>query len=144
MSDAIIWAAAGVGLIIADVIFGTFFVMFLGLGALITGLTSYVHLTDHATGQWLTFALASALGVLLFRKKMLSMFGPSAEGKEKYTDFIGHPVTVVTAIPAGGTGRVSYRGSEWPAESEDGSAMAEGESAVVRRTDGITLVIGRR
>ncbi|MBL7812323.1 MAG: NfeD family protein [Bacteroidetes bacterium] len=139
MSTELYWAAAGIGLIIADVIFGTFFVLFLGASALVTALLVWTGLLPDPALQWLVFAIVAAAGVLLFRKKLLKSFGPGHGSN--FNEHLGQQVVVSSHIPANGQGRVSYRGTEWPASTMDGSALEEGAKGIVRHTDGILLKI---
>jgi inner membrane protein len=138
MDEATMWGVAGLLLIIADVVLGTFFMLFLGGGALLTAVLVLSGITEPAV-EWMSFALFSALGVLLFRKKLLSSFGPSRNNR--YVEHVGQKVVVVQEIPAGGIGRVVYRGSEWPAKSVDGSTLAEHAGAIIQNTDGIMLLV---
>ncbi len=138
MSIATIWALAGLILIIADVIFGTFFMLFLGVGAIITAAACWIGLgTENTAVQWLIFSAASTLGVGLFRKKLVKMFGSNAA--DKYQEHAGNVVVITAEIPANDTGRAKYRGAEWPARTVSGEAMAVGTRAKIVTTDGIVL-----
>jgi inner membrane protein len=141
MSNEIIWGAAGILLIIADVVFGTFFMLFLGISALITGALVWSGALPNPTWQWLTFAVLSSLGVILFRKKLVKSFGPSNE--DRYQEHTGQKVQVVEEIPSNGTGRVLYRGAEWPATSRNGETIEKGTTAIIVKNEGITLIVDR-
>lgn len=134
------WAVAGLLLIIADVVFGTFFMLFLGMGAILTALAVAIGLpNDLIAAQWLIFAVTSALGLILFRKKLVRSFGK--ESGSRYEEHVGQHVEVTTDIPHNGQGRVKYRGAEWPAITEDGSALSAGHKATITSTDGIILQV---
>lgn len=140
MNIVTIWAVAGLLLIIADVIFGTFFMLFLGLGAIITAALCWTGLVDqNSTAQWLVFSAASTLGVALFRKKLVSAFGK--DSANKYVEHAGNNVTVTVDIPNNDTGRVKYKGAEWPAKTVSGEALPAGSRAKIHSTDGIILNI---
>jgi membrane protein implicated in regulation of membrane protease activity len=138
MSEPTIWGIAGLIMIIADVVLGTFFMLFLGGGALLTAVLVIAGVHD-PVAQWLAFGGFSAMGVILFRKKLLTAFGPRKN--ERYVEHIGQKVRVVDAIPAHGQGRVLYRGSEWPARTADGSALDADSAAEITATDGILLTV---
>lgn len=139
MDAAIFWGAAGLILVIADVVFGSFFMLFLGAGALITAALVWGGMMPESIYQWLCFAAASAAGVLFLRKPLLSRFG--AQSKSRYDEHTGQRVLVCEAIPAGGTGRVIYRGAEWPAKTIDGSALNQDAHALIQSLDGIVLLV---
>lgn len=139
MTPEIMWGAAGALLIIADVVFGSFFMLFLGAGALITGALVWAGLLPDPAWQSIVFAAASGLGVLAFRKKLLSWFGP--DSNNKYTEHAGQRVEVVETIPAQGNGKVKYRGTEWLASSKNGVEIGAGSAAVITGNDGIVLEV---
>ncbi len=138
MSEPTVWGIAGLIMIIADVVLGTFFMLFLGGGALLTAVLVMAGVQEPVM-QWLAFAGFSAFGVILFRKKLVAAFGPRKN--ERYVEHIGQKVRVVDAIQANGQGRVLYRGSEWPARTADGSALDADSAAEITATDGILLTV---
>lgn len=139
MDAAIFWGSAGLILIIADVVFGSFFMLFLGVGALVTGAAVWSGMLANPVYQWLCFALVSLSGVISLRKTLISRFGSkSATGYDEHT---GQRVLVCEAIPAGGSGRVMYRGAEWPARTLDGSALEQHKHALIHALDGIVLIV---
>ncbi|MBS3914557.1 MAG: NfeD family protein [Bacteroidetes bacterium] len=139
MNHETYWAVAGLILVIADLVFGTFFILFVGLGALITALLTWTGLLPDLTWQWIVFAGTSTLGLLLFRKKLVAAFGKGAG--VKYQEHIGHVVVVAVDIPENGEGRVNYRGAEWNAITTDKKALPAGSKAIIRNFDGIVLEV---
>lgn len=139
MDAAIFWGAAGLILVIADVVFGSFFMLFLGAGALVAAALTWGGLLPESIHQWLCFAAASAAGVLFLRKPLLRRFG--AQSTPRYDEHTGQRVLVCETIPAGGTGRVIYRGAEWPARTHDGSVLNQDAHALIQSLDGIVLVV---
>jgi membrane protein implicated in regulation of membrane protease activity len=53
----------------------------------------------------------------------------------------GQVAVVVQEIPAGGTGRVSYQGSTWDAESDRGEAIPNDTRVRIVRQKGIRLYV---
>lgn len=141
MSTEIWWAVAGLAMVIADLIFGTFFILFIGAGALITALCIWIGIipASDPTWQWVLFAVSSTLGLILFRKKLVNIFGRGAA--DKYDEHRGQKVSVTEDIPENGNGKVNYRGAQWIARSADGSAIAAGKTAVISQVDGIILEV---
>lgn len=139
MNSETIWALAGVVLIIADLLFGSFFILFVGAAALITSLLVLLGILPDPTWQWVVFATVSTLGLLLFRNKLVRFFGKGAQ--ETFDEHKGQRVLVTETIPAHGNGHVMYRGVKWYAKSKDGSSIEEGNYAIVQYLDGITLIV---
>ncbi len=142
MNAEIIWGAAGLLLILADVVFGTFFVMFLGAGALITAALLWMGIPITNTMQWLIFAAISGLGVLLLRKKLMQWFGPSTE--DRFQEHKSQPVLVTETVSPGKSGKVKYRGTEWQAATEENEELQAGEQAIITHLDGIVVYIGKK
>jgi membrane-bound serine protease (ClpP class) len=80
----------------------------------------------------------SAILLFLVRLAVISQRRPSVTGA---SGMVGVAGVALTAIPAGGTGRVSARGEIWTARSSD--AVSEGESVVVSGLDGLVLTVRR-
>jgi len=142
MTPEIMWGAAGLLLILADVAFGTFFVVFLGAGALLTAAMLWMGVPMNTTTQWLTFTVVSAMGVLLLRKKMIHWFGPSDE--ERFEEHKGQTVVVVEDVAPGKTGKIKYRGTEWQGATNGDDAIQAGENALITHLDGIVVYIRKK
>lgn len=139
MNIETVWALAGVILIIADLIFGSFFILFVGAAALVTSGLVLIGVLPNPTWQWVVFAVLSTLGLVLFRNKLVNAFGKGS--KDIFDEHKGQKVHVIRTISHNSEGRVLYRGVEWYARTEDGSIINEGDYAIVQKTDGITLVV---
>jgi membrane-bound serine protease (ClpP class) len=80
----------------------------------------------------------SAILLFLVRLAVASQRRPSVTGASGMNGAKG---VALTAIPAGGTGRVSVRGEIWTARSVD--AVAEGESVIISGLNGLVLTVRR-
>jgi len=122
--------------------FSVFWFLFFGLGALVASLVSWA-LPELS---WFTvsaiFLIASiGISMVLYPalKKWQNKPAPIAGN-----DAIGQRVEVVDAISAEKSGKVSWSGSEWPAQLADNeSALNVGDMAVIRELEGIRLIVGR-
>jgi membrane-bound serine protease (ClpP class) len=81
----------------------------------------------------------SAILLFLVRLAVVSQRRPSVTGA---SGMIGAAGVALTAIPAGGSGRVSANGEIWTARS--GEAIAEGEAITVSGLDGLVLTVRRK
>lgn len=138
--DPVIWGAIGFLLIIADVVTTTFIMVFFGLGALITAVTTWLGLTPSISGQLVVFSLVSLVTMALFRKTAHKLFG-KRKANEGYTEYVGEKATVTEKIPQGGEGRIRHRGTEWIAFSDAAGDIQAGAIVRIKQVDGIKLKV---
>jgi len=81
----------------------------------------------------------SAILLFLVRLAVISQRRPSVTGA---AGMVGAAGAALTAIPAGGEGRVSVRGEIWSARSPE--AIAAGDSVLISGIDGLVLTVRRR
>ena len=134
MSPVTVWAIIGIVLIIIELMSFTFVFVFFGVGALIASLTTWIGLTPGLSGQLAVFSVSSLFMLLVLRKTAKKLFFGSHDVPP---DYKGQKVKVVKAIPAGGEGAISYRGSEWIAFSESTDQIPEGSTVEILSLDGI-------
>jgi membrane protein implicated in regulation of membrane protease activity len=138
--SAQMWVIIAAVALIAELFTVSFFFVFLAAGAAITAVLTWLGITPNTVVQLVCFTVVSLASVALFRRYALALFGKN-EKVDKYQDFVGHRATVSVAIPANGEGKVHYRGTEWIALSHDGQPLPEGATVVVKRMDGIRVVV---
>lgn len=136
---AIWWGLGGLALIASDMLFGTFFLLFCGIGALITSLAIYLGLSHSWLNEFLLFSISSLLLVVLFRKSLVKKFGP--QSGQTFEEHLGKTVKVTSRISSHGKGRAVYRGAEWDAMSASGREYEENSEATIQKLEGITLVL---
>jgi membrane protein implicated in regulation of membrane protease activity len=141
-SPVYIWATVGIILIIADLITLTFFLVFLGIGALITAVFTGIGITAGTNSQLICFAVSSLISMVLFRSMVKKMFGKK-KGEMEYSQLVGQKAYISSAISAGHEGKVSYRGSEWIAFSDSSEDIPEGSLVTIVSVDGIKLKVTR-
>jgi membrane protein implicated in regulation of membrane protease activity len=134
MSPVIVWAIIGVVLIIIELVSVTFVIAFFGVGALIVSLTAWAGITPALNSQFAVFSVSSLLMMFALRKTAKKLFFGSHDIPP---DYKGQKVKVVKAIPVGGEGAISYRGSEWIAFSESADTIREGSTVEIISLDGI-------
>ena len=86
------WFSAGLLLIITDLLVGSFFLLFLGVGALITG-TSIIFDMHSVSMHWVIFAVSSSILALVFRKPLMLRYGPGS--MQKYIEHQGEWIEIV-------------------------------------------------
>lgn len=133
----IIWLIAGILLLLLEFAIPGILVVFFGIGALITALLTYL------TGmglclQFVSFIFFSLLFLFLLRKKLMAVLSGSG-GMDPDEEFIGRQATAETDLPAGGTGKIVFKGTLWNAKSE--TLVEKGNRVVITGKDGITLLV---
>lgn len=130
METYLVWLLAGVALIIAELITGTFFLLVLGIAAFAGAFMAWLNL-----GFWLQ-ALASA-AVAVTGVVWVQRHPRSSRGKPMASLDVGEAVTVDAWIDrSNGRARVRYRDTLWDARVE---GATEGEVYYITAVDGSTL-----
>ena len=133
--SAWIWAAIGLILVITEMVVPTFFIIFLGAAALITAVTTFLGFSNGLDIQLLVFAVSSALLLSLLRGRLKKHIS----AKEMEPDYMGQLATVTETILPGREGKVSYRGSVWPAVAD--SEIAKDAAVTIIGREGLCLKV---
>ncbi len=118
---------------------GGFYLLFLGIGALIVGLLAVANLAGPSWTQWLLFTLLSVLSLTLLRSRLAR----SLLAAKKVGEIVGETVELTTAIDADGVGQARFRGSVWKVHNAGPSALELGARCRVDEVNGITLTVGK-
>lgn len=133
-----IWAIGGVLLLIAELIAPGFFLFFVGVAAIATGV--FTLLFDLGTAPQLAlFALYTALAVMIGKRWYAHPNTPDQGVRlnEPTKRLIGKTVTVVDTVDEHG-GRVRVGDGEWYAK---GGPAASGERVTVTGVEGNCLIV---
>jgi membrane protein implicated in regulation of membrane protease activity len=134
----LLWLLGAAALLVVELLTTGFIFLFFALGALVVSLLM-LGLELNLTFQVWIFLLTSVASLLILRKTLVGVF----HGKEEESAFDDTPsgnATVVKEIRPGVDGRVSFRGSFWPARSE--SHFGEGDTvSVVGYADGVKTIL---
>jgi membrane protein implicated in regulation of membrane protease activity len=140
-NPAIIWFIAGFLLCAGELLTSGFIILFFGLGAFVTALICFFF-DINLDIQLSLFLFSSLLLLFLLRKKLSFVFtGDSSDSSTSdfKDDLIGKKAVVLNDIKPGYTGKVSFRGSEWSAESD--YYLKTGEPVIITGKQSIKLII---
>jgi hypothetical protein len=137
-----IWVIAGVLLLGAELSFisAEFYLLFVGLAAIITGACTALVPGWPVWAPWVLFILLTLAGVKFFRRALAERFrvkglpppGLSAIGQHvRLTDDLG-PLA---------EGRVEFRGASWGIRNRNETAIAAGTQVEIVAIDGLTLIV---
>ncbi len=118
---------------------GGFYLLFVGIGALIVGLLALANLAGPSWMQWLLFTLLSVLSLTMLRSRLARSFLPARLGGE----IVGKTVELTTALPPDGVGQALFRGSVWKVYNAGSRALEVGARCRVDEVNGITLTVGK-
>ena len=117
---------------------GGFYFLFFGVGAISVGILAWLTILNEAWVQLTVFSIVSIMASLLFRKRLLSRFGPK-QGDIVVDSMVGEAAMVLDNIEAGRFGKVELRGTAWNARNNSVRMLARGERCKVERVDGLSL-----
>jgi membrane protein implicated in regulation of membrane protease activity len=137
-SAASAWIILGVGLLILEILSTSFYALFFGLGALITGLIVYLGGFDDSFTQVAFFALSSMLSLFFFRNRFLAKF--FKKGQE-FKEIVDEYAKVSIKIAKNEEGKVFYRGTDWIAYTENGEEIPKETKVKIKKMDGIKLIV---
>ncbi len=139
----IIWLAIGVVTIALEFLAPGLIIIFFGLGALLTAVTTWMGFTESLNAQLITFLLSSLIMLFglrsFFKKWFVGESGHELPGTDD--DYIGKEVRVMKDINNSHTGRVEIKGSLWNAKSLNEVDIAEGELVKIIRREGLTFFV---
>lgn len=147
INPSLFWFLLGVAFLVLEAVTPGFFLMFFGLGAWVVSLA--VLFPPVAAGshlQWLIFIVVSVLSLLIFRRKVKSLFQGRLAKNDNMDDpvaqaqYLNREVLVIKAVGPDQPGLVELNGTNWQART-DGPLLSPGQRARVIRLEGLTLIL---
>jgi membrane protein implicated in regulation of membrane protease activity len=137
MDAPLAWILAGLGLVIAELMSGTFYLLVLGLAALAAGAGAYLGVPFEAqVAIAVVAAIAGLAWVYRWRKRGRSTMPPLD---------LGQSVTLDSWVDrSAGMARVKYRDALWDARVEGECRGEPGEIFTIRALRGSTLTVAAR
>jgi membrane protein implicated in regulation of membrane protease activity len=126
----------GSELLIVDV---AFYLIFVGIAAIITGVIAAAGIVQEPWVQWLVFSVLALTSMVLFRKRIYQKLrGTSSEYQDGLT---GETIRLEKPLDPGQTCRQSFRGTDWTVTNR-GSNRIEAQSEVqIDSTEGLTIIV---
>lgn len=134
------WITVGALLLIAEmaVVDLEFYLVFLGLSALLTGAAVLGFDGLPIWSQWLLFAALAGASFVFFRQMLYARLRPPPEG-EIQEGVAGDRATANEAIAPGARGSITLRGASWTARNVGNEPIAQGGGCLVERTEGLVV-----
>jgi membrane protein implicated in regulation of membrane protease activity len=131
-----LWLLGGIILLASELLLPGLVAMFLGLGAMVVALLRWLDLIDSLAYSF-TAWFVSSLAFIIFLRSTLQRCVPSETSftpLEEDTDLFGAVAEVVeTVSPSHSDGRISFRGTTWPATSDAAEIPTGGKVTILFR-----------
>ncbi len=114
-----------------------FYLVFLGLSAVLVGLAEVFGVAMPVWGQWLAFSVLSLISFFVFRRSLYEKIRGGAVGFNETLS--GKYVEVPAELAPGTEARLDYRGTKWTVRNTGESPIAAGTRAMIEKVDGLTL-----
>lgn len=133
------WMIIGAILFAAELlgVDAAFYLIFMGVAAIIVGAIGLAGVGLDIWMQWLLFAALAVISMVFFRKKLYAMLRPAGVGYKSGP--AGDTVTIENALEPGQSGRLAYRGTDWTVVNDSSETLAAGQRARISDVDGLKL-----
>ncbi len=134
-----IWLIAAGVFFIAEMATTGFLIFWLGIGALLAMLTSFI--TDSIIIQTIVFVVSSCILIPLTKPLADKFTGKKVVPTNSYSLINKHGIVTVDINPMEAVGQVKVNGEIWSAKTEDGTTIAKGTEIEVIKIDGVKLIV---
>jgi len=132
-------------MIFGAILFGTelfaieaqFYLVFLGLSAILVGVLGAVGIVMPESVQWIAFAALALTSMFTFRKTLYEKIRGKTPGFRDPLE--GESVTVTDSLEPGNDGRTIHRGTEWSIRNVGENTIESGSKARVLGIEGTVL-----
>jgi membrane protein implicated in regulation of membrane protease activity len=132
------WIVVGAALLASEVIVDAqFYLVFLGVSALVVGVALVAGVPAPVWVQWMAFGVLSAAAFVTFRRKLYGALRGSPQGIED--TLLGEEGIALEDIAPGSTGGAELRGSVWRARNSGTAVITKGTRVRVEGTGGVVL-----
>ena len=133
-----IWVVAGIALVVAELLSGTFYLFVLGIAAFVAAAVAWFGAPFLA--QVVVAGAIAVAGVLWIRSRRSALATPDMPSLD-----VGQSVTLQSWVnPADRVARVKYRDALWDAVVEGEARGETGEVFYITRVEGSTLRVAKR
>lgn len=134
-----IWLIAAGVFFVAEMITTGFLIFWLGIGALLAMLTSFI--TTSVMIQTIVFVISSCILIPLTKPLADKFTSKKSVPTNSYSLINKHGIVTMDIDPIEGVGQVKVNGEIWSAKSENESSILKGTEIEVIKIDGVKLVV---
>jgi membrane protein implicated in regulation of membrane protease activity len=118
-----------------------FYLVFIGLAAVITGLLGLMGLGIEPWLQWILFAVLALVSTVLFRERLYKKI--RLGGQEYASGPAGEVIRLQADLAAGESGRLNYRGTTWTVLNKGSELIEKDKDVRIEKVSGLTLIVGK-
>jgi membrane protein implicated in regulation of membrane protease activity len=127
----------GSELVVVD---AAFYLVFIGIAAMLTGIVDLAGLQLEFWEQWMLFAGLALLSMVMFRKKLYQQIRGGEPGFDASPT--GEILKLEENLQPGDSCRMELRGTNWTILNSSGVTFEKGSNVRVAGVEGLTLKIG--
>ena len=116
-----------------------FYLVFIGIAAILTGLAGLIGLELELWVQWMLFAGLSLVAMVSFRKQLYQKIRGGGVGYDASP--VGDTLKLKETLQPGDKCRMAHRGTTWTILNSGNEAIDKGSNVQVNSVEGLTLVI---
>ena len=133
------WIIFGVVLLGAELlaIEAQFYLVLLGVAALLTGIGVAAGLPGQPYAEWGLFAVLAVVLMFGVRRQLYGRLVGAPP--PMYEVVVGEIATVSETIEPGALGRAQLRGTEWTARNVDRTVLTDGQRARIKRVENLVV-----
>ena len=121
------------------VVDAAFYLVFIGVAAIITGLLGLAGLNLALWLQWLIFAVLSIVTMVFFRKRLYQLLRGSVA--DYASGPVGESLRLAETLEPGASCRMDYRGTTWTVLNNGSDIIDKGASVRIQNVDGLVLKV---
>lgn len=135
-SSPVFWGCLAAILLIAEMLSGTFALVFFSASAGLVALASFMGFRD-PIGQLLIFTVFGIGGLFFLRQRIKESLGK--DSAPAFNIDAQKEIILSASIPARGEATISYQGTSWTAINDSDTPLIAGQKAVIVKAAGIKL-----
>lgn len=137
-----IWVIAGVACLTAELtlISADFYLLFVGVAAVVTGLVAALWPDSPTWLPWVGFIVLTVIGVGYFRRRLSARLGVAGLAPPGLSP-LGSQLVLPRDLEPGAEDRLEFRGASWAVRNGSDVILMTGQTATVRAVDGLTLIL---
>jgi membrane protein implicated in regulation of membrane protease activity len=126
----------GSELLIVD---AAFYLVFVGVAAVLTGLLAMSGLVTEYWVQWMLFSVLALVSMVFFRKRLYVQL--RGRGAEYQDGMVGEIIRLEQSLAPGDSGRLTHRGTTWTVANRGSELIAAGSDVKIDKTEGLKIIV---
>jgi membrane protein implicated in regulation of membrane protease activity len=139
-----IWVLVGIACLAVEILIpGGIVMLFFGAAALLVGGLVAAEIGGPVWFQWVLFSVLSVVSLLTLRSPIIRWLDNGDSGADNIDAIAGKTALLLEDLAPRAEGKAELRGTSWTARNVGEVPLAQGETCVVEKVDGLTLHLRR-